>query len=174
MKDRVDREDRISDIGEKWLRENDPFYGDTGKSGYHTMDRTNKVRRIEKPLQCFDLQEDEHAPDKPKKKQVKYKNEQQRALKEIYSQEAEHQETKINDIIDITKALEAIPEKQNKCLLLWAAGFKYIEIAEKLGVSVRTVQRFMSEGQENIRTFLDVKKSDYVYKKPPARKRTRR
>jgi RNA polymerase sigma factor (sigma-70 family) len=53
--------------------------------------------------------------------------------------------------------LAELPERQQRILLLQAAGFDYVEISEHLGITTRTVERQVLRGRANLRALRDAR-----------------
>lgn len=48
--------------------------------------------------------------------------------------------------------LRSLPERQRRILLLFAFGFTYVEIAERTGDTVRTVERQLCRARQGLRS----------------------
>ena len=54
----------------------------------------------------------------------------------------------------ISRVLSRLPERPRQCLELWLKGYKYTEIAERLGISLQTVRTSIHRGKSRVRELL--------------------
>jgi RNA polymerase sigma-70 factor (ECF subfamily) len=60
----------------------------------------------------------------------------------------------VGDVIDVRRALSALPESHRAALLLWAGGLTYEQAAHELDVPVETLKSWIHRGRRRLREVL--------------------